>query len=242
MGISNSISRCVDYCERHGFWAMVCRAGLGVRRVLFASRMAILYCDIPAHSLPIPDLPAAIRVERKRNEGDLSQPDLQQITAVWNPRIAQRNIEKRFGLGASLWLIKFEERLAGYGWTLQGGTVEPHYLRLGKKDVHFFDFYVFPAFRGQGLNPLLLADILRRLGTECGRRAFIEAAEWNHSQLASLTKTPFCLLGCARKFTILGHTIVWWTRGQSVEQKHESERAPLTATANKRSGIPDLHA
>jgi ribosomal protein S18 acetylase RimI-like enzyme len=132
------------------------------------------------------------------------------MTSFWNPKLVQQNMKERFGLGASLWLIKSHNKLAGYGWTLQGRTVEPHYFPLGHDDLHLFDFHVFPEFRGRGMNPSLVTQILCRSAVEGVRRAFIEAAEWNQPQLSSLTKTPFRRLGVARKRMIFGRTIVWW--------------------------------
>jgi ribosomal protein S18 acetylase RimI-like enzyme len=119
---------------------------------------------------------------------------------------------ERFGLGASLWLIKSHDKLAGYGWTLEGRTVEPHFFSLGHRDVHLFDFHVFPQYRGQGMNPTLVTSILRALTAEGAGRAFIEAAEWNQAQLSSLTKTPFRRLGMARKSTLFSRTLVLWDK------------------------------
>ena len=42
------------------------------------------------------------------------------MTSPWNPKQAHRNIRERFEQAASLWLIKSGDKLAGYGWTLQG--------------------------------------------------------------------------------------------------------------------------
>jgi ribosomal protein S18 acetylase RimI-like enzyme len=149
-------------------------------------------------------------VERKQNRAELNPQDLHEMTRFWNPKLAHRNISQRFDHGASLWLMKADERLAGYGWTLTGRTVEPHYFPLGQDDVHLFDFYVFPAYRGRGLNPLLVSEILHQLASECGGRALIEVAEWNHAQLSSLGKTPFRRLGRARKLTLHHRALVHW--------------------------------
>lgn len=122
--------------------------------------------------------------------------------------------------------------------------MEPHYFRLGREDVHLFDFYVFPPYRGQGLNPLLLTNILHNLTTECAGRAFIEAAEWNHAQLASLRKTSFHRLGQASKFTIFRRTIVCWDESETAKQEPEGElkSIPIAASGRKGSGVPDLRA
>jgi ribosomal protein S18 acetylase RimI-like enzyme len=210
MNISSSVSRITDYFKRNGLSATVRRAGLAAQRALFASRSVLFYCDLSTLKLPTADLPSLLKVVRHASQTEISPADLQEITSFWNPEQARRNLKECFELGASLWLIKCEDNLAGYGWTLQGRTVEPHYFRLGPDDVHLFDFHVFPQYRGQGVNPFLVNYILRSLAAECHRRAFIEAAEWNQAQLASLRRTPFHGLGSARKFTLFRHAIVFW--------------------------------
>jgi hypothetical protein len=243
MSVSSSISRITVYFRRNGFRATVRRFDLAVRRALFSGRMILFYCDLPTLRSSVAAVPGTLRVERHKNQIDPSQLDLQQITSFWNPALAERNLKQRFDLGASLWLIKFEDDLAGYGWTLQGRTVEPHYFRLGPEDVHLFDFHVFPQYRGRGANPFLVSYILRSLTTECQGRAFIEAAEWNKSQLASLMRTPFRIVGSARWYTIFCRTLVWWDPNRPVEQKHELEKQSFIAAGNNRgTSVPDLRS
>ena len=225
MGIANSISRLADYYRRHGFLTTLHRAGLVVKRVVLANRMVVFYCDL-ADQLTRPVLlPGSFTMDRLSSEAELRPHDLLAMTSFWSPKQAHRNISERFALGASLWLIKSEDQLAGYGWSLQGRTVEPYFFPLGKDDVHLFDFYVFPQYRGRGINPLLVTHILRNLSTACGGRAFIEAAEWNEAQLSSLRKTPFLNLGLVRSFTFFGHTVVFWGKKQDTDQlQRSSER------------------
>jgi ribosomal protein S18 acetylase RimI-like enzyme len=242
MSISSSVSRFTVYFKRRGFRATVRRVGLAARRSLFSSRMVLFYCDLPTISLPTADLPSSLKVERHTNRNDLSPQDLQEITSFWNPQQARRNIKERFELGASLWMVKLEDKLAGYGWTLRGRTVESHYFRLGQDDVHLFDFHVFPQYRGRGVNPLLVSYILRSLAAECQGRAFIEAAEWNQAQLASLRRTPFHRLGSARKFTLFRQTMVWWDENKTVEQERGVKKQSIAATGREGAKIPDLRA
>jgi ribosomal protein S18 acetylase RimI-like enzyme len=237
MAISVSISRLTAYYKRHGFGATLRRLSLAAKRTLFSSRMVLFYCDLSTLSAPMSEMPSRLKVERHRSQSDISPQDLQEITSFWNPDLARRNINHRFELGASLWLIRLEEKLAGYGWTVRGRTVEPHYFRLGQHDVHLFDFHVFSQYRGRGLNPLLVNHILRSLAAACQGRALIEAAEWNRPQLASLRKTPFHRLGSARKCTIFGHIIVFWARDKAVEQNQVFKTAPPAATGSKQTSI-----
>jgi ribosomal protein S18 acetylase RimI-like enzyme len=218
MVFSTSISRFADFHRRNGLRATIRRIGLAAKRSLFSSRMALFYCDLSVLTSSMTDLPSSLKVERKRNAAEISQQDLQQITSLWNPKLAQRNMQERFGLGASLWLIRFEDQLAGYGWTLQGRTVEPHYFPLGERDVQFLDFHVFSKFRGRAIDWVLMTHILHRLAAEGAARAFGEAAEWNQASLSSFAMNSFRRLGSARKFTIFGRTIVYYSADEPVPQ------------------------
>jgi len=215
MNLANSISRLTVYYQRHGFARTMRRASLALKRALFSSRTVVFHCDLgtlPVAPVNTPNLP---RVERVTSYGELSQQDWKDITSFWNPKLADRNIKERFQRGASLWLIRSQDRLAGYGWTLKGRTMEPYFFPLAPEDVHLFDFHVFAQHRGQGLNPALVNHILHDLATTGRGRAFIEAGEWNEAQLSSLRKTPFCRLGMAKSFSIFGHTVADWTEKET---------------------------
>lgn len=210
MSIAGSISRFSDFYSRHGLRVTIRRTGLAISRELFSSRMVLFSCDLPTHTTSELVPPQCLGVEKKRSESELSPDDAQQIITFWNPRQARRNMQERFRVGASLWLIRSDDKLAGYGWSLRGKTVEPHYFPLTSSDAHLFDFHVFPQYRGRGFNPYLVGQILPNLAAEGVCRAHIEAAEWNQAQLSSLSKTPFRRIGLARKYTILGRTFVRW--------------------------------
>lgn len=197
--------------------------------------MLLFYCDLSEETQPSLDFPMTITLEQKRKSTELNQEDLQAMTSFWNSKLARRNIDQRFGQGAVLWLIKSEGRLAGYGWTLRGCTMEPHYFPLGQHDVHLFDFHVFAQYRGRGMNPFLVSHILRSLAADGPGRAFIEAAEWNQAQLSSVGRTPFRCFGYARKWSIFHHTVVWWAGNKTVQQitTDDRERVPLRS---RRSG------
>jgi hypothetical protein len=238
MAISTLISRVGAYYTRHGFGAAVRRLGLSARRTLFYSRTILFYCDLPTLTSPAPDLPNFLKVEQHTNLADLPPDDRQAITSFWNPKLANRNLQERFGRGASLWLIKSANILAGYGWTLQGCTVEPHYFALAPDDVQFLDFHVFPKYRGRAMDWFLMTHILHRLAAEGRARAFGAAAEWNQASLASFAMTPFRRLGRAKKCTVLGRTLVWWDQKPPVEPKLKPKKQVVRATSGKGAVFP----
>jgi len=231
MSLSGSVSRFTDYFKRNGVRATARRLSLAAKRALFSSRSVLFYCDLTTLRPASSDLPNSLKVERHSNQSGISPADLQEIINIWNPERNRRNLKERFGLGASLWLIKVEDRLAGYGWTLQGRTVEPHYFALAPDDVQFLDFHVFPRYRGRALDWFLMTHILHTLAAAGRARAFGEAAEWNKASLSSFGMTPFRRLGLARKFTLFGRTLVHWSADQPASQSQPARaKLPRAAT------------
>ena len=210
MSMMNSISRLSEYLKRHGLAATLRRAWLEGKRTIFAGRMAVFYCDLDDRKLRQVNIPTGMRLKRITALSELAPEQLQAITSFWNPKLASQNIRERFEKGASLWLVESEDQLAGYGWTIRGTPIAPYYFPLAPDDVQFFDFYVFPKFRGRALHWLLTGHILHALAVEGSSRAFADTGEWNQAQLASFKMTPFQFLGMVRTYKILGHVITRW--------------------------------
>jgi ribosomal protein S18 acetylase RimI-like enzyme len=242
MAISTAISRLAAYYACHGFRATIHRAALAIERALFSNRMVIFYCDLAKQTTAPANIPGSLKMERLRNYAELSPQDLQEMTSFWNPKQAHRNIRERFEQGASLWLIRAGDRLAGYSWTIRGRTIAPYYFPMAQDDVQLFDFYVFPKFRGRAILCFLITHILRSLGDEGAARVFGDVAEWNQASLSFYKTIPFHRLGLARKVTILGYTLVYWDQNQAVEHKRESKMQSITTTGRKGASIPDLRA
>jgi GNAT superfamily N-acetyltransferase len=230
-GLLEPISRLAAYGKRHGFRATLERGGLFVRRLFSSNRMVLFYLDFSSYAASVNQCSAAqtsgnLTFERKPSREEMAAGDWEQIVNFWNPTLSRRSFTERFQQGASLWLARCDGKLAGYGWTLTGRTIEPHYHPLGANDVHMFDFLVFPEFRGRNINPRLVDHILHQLAAEGRTRAYIEVREWNHPQLKSLSKTPFRLLGVARKRSVFGRTLVEWSAAPPTTV---SQPTPVTA-------------
>jgi len=231
MHLQDLANRFVEYKRRHGLQSALKRASLSVRRLLTGNRMVLFYCDLNSWKSSAPCAGNPLTVERNTGRQTVAARDLAQIVNAWNPKIMQRLITERFDRGASLWLAKSGSELAGYGWTLNGSTIEPHFFPLEPDDVHLFDFFVFPEFRGQRVNRTLVLKILEVLAGERKSRAYIEVAEWNMSQLNSMSRMPFQKLGRARKFRAFGRTFTAWSEGVPLRQHSASK----STTSNART-------
>jgi len=231
MHLQDLANRFVEYKRRHGMRSALRRAFLSVRRILAGNRMVLFYCDLNSWKSSAPDAGNPLTVERITGKQTVAARDLMQIVNFWNPQIMQRLITERFARGAALWLAKSGSELAGYGWTLNGSTIEPYFFPLEPEDVHLFDFFVFPEYRGQRVNRSLVLKILEMLAAERKGHAYIEVAEWNTSQLKSLSRMPFQKLGCARKFRVFGRTLTMWSEGRPPGQHSFSKATVSNASA-----------
>jgi GT2 family glycosyltransferase/ribosomal protein S18 acetylase RimI-like enzyme len=214
--LQDLITRFSWYARRHGLQATVKRTWLALKRTLTENRLVLFYCDLGTFKATPLEGAAGGKIERITAETGLDARNMLRIANVGPPEIVQRQFSERFARGASLWLFKKEDQVAGYGWTLTGRTMEPHFFPLGSNDVHMFDFFVFPEYRGQRINLSLMVHILSTLASERKGRVFIEAAEWNTPQLHSLSRMPFERLGSASKFRLFGRTIVVWTKEHKI--------------------------
>jgi ribosomal protein S18 acetylase RimI-like enzyme len=230
--ILNSFSRAREYLKRHGLAETLQRAGVVVRRELFANRMVVYYCDLAKLSAKPVVVPESVRIERVRTEGALGAEDREAITGFWNPELAQQNIRERFEKSATLWLIRSGDKLAGYGWTIQDRPISPYYFPITPGDVQFFDFLVFPKFRGRAIQWLLTTYILNLLKEEGASRAFADTHEWNEAQLASFKMTAFRPLGMVRTVTLFGHSFSGWSEMKTtMPKKINAERGSAAAVA-----------
>jgi GNAT superfamily N-acetyltransferase len=230
VGISISINRATEYFKRHGLAETLKRAGLAMRRTLIANRMVVYCCDLATMPIKQVSIPESMSIERVRSEEALGAKNREAITSFWNPDLAQRNIQDRFQKGATLWLIRCGEILAGYGWTIQGRSVSPSYyfpILLG--DVQFFDFLVFPKFRGRAIQWLLTAHILKTLKDEGASRAFADTHEWNQAQLASFKMTAFRPIGMVRTVTFFGRSFIRWSEIKTEEPTEASTAHGITS-------------
>ncbi|MDB6093009.1 MAG: GCN5-related N-acetyltransferase [Verrucomicrobia bacterium] len=181
------LARLLNFFRKRGFKATVQRCWVEFVHGFYLGRMKLYRCTLPAGK---PANAPDVQIKRVKR-GGVSAEYLDAIVGAGNSTTNLAKLETRFATGSELWMAEVNGRFAGFGWTIRGRTMEKHFFQLGPNEVHFFDFYVFPEFRGRGINTILLAQMLHDLGNEGVTRCHIECAAWNKAQIRSLGKTPF---------------------------------------------------
>lgn len=203
--------RLLSFYNKHGLSDTLGRALLEIKRRIFHGRAFLfITCLRTCNINYYPTFPSNVKVDQIGSESQISSKDMIVLTSHWNEEISKQQIQERLEKGAILWLAKNDSDIIGFGWSIVHSPIESHFFPLNEKDVHLFDYFVFPEYRGRNFNPALVNHILMNLRSEGYERVHIEAYSWNTSQLRSLRKTPFQLVGVARKIDICKRTIVIW--------------------------------
>ena len=201
-----TLSRLLSFYRSHGLRSTAARCAEAFRRLSFAGRMVLFSCTLPA---PQANPLAGFSLDRS-SAATLAKAEYLQVFGATNTAAREEELAVRFAAGSQLWLARSNGELAAYGWTIQGTTVAPHFFPLEADEVHFFDFFVAPAFRGQGINVALMNAVLAQLGSEPVCRVHLECAAWNAAQLRSLHKTVFRPCGQASLFRLWRRSLVIW--------------------------------
>ena len=219
------LQRIVFFYRRRGLLATIKRFFTALYRSFYLGRMILYSCPMPSEGIGLSDKANKVDFERATS-AHLSKDDYVTVLYIGSIEERSRDIANRFELGSELWLAKVNGRVAGFGWTLVGKTVSPHYFTLGANEVHFFDFHVFQEFRGRGINIALIDKILTTLSTQPLSCAHIECAAWNTAQIRSLSKTPFHRQAEVIRIPFLGRSAIIWLTGSSIDGKVSFHKEP----------------
>lgn len=219
MGLQAIWLRGQAYWNRHGARKTILRALIGLRNAL-RYRRDVLFC----HDLDRRSSGRAARgftLLRIQESRRLPEPLERRMGEFRAPKLLQKDLQRRFARGATLWCLLRGQEWLGFTWSLRGAAMLPYYFPLSAEDAHLFDDFVFPEHRGHGYNTVLLTWVLGSLASQGLQRAYIETAEWNRAERRSLAKAGFRPLGLARKRARGGICRVsWWLRPE-----HEKERS-----------------
>lgn len=87
--------------------------------------------------------------------------DLQVLTELTN--LNEDEIVDRFATGHRTWIARLGDDLVGYGWIATRGAVIDQLgltLNLGRDERYLWDFVTFPKWRGQGIYPRVMQQMI----------------------------------------------------------------------------------
>lgn len=214
MAIRAFYLRTATYLRRHGLKDTVKRLRREAQNQLRYNRDVLFCRDLLQGGFEGHPVPQGCRVERYDKNTGVPARLLKRIGEEYSEELLQAYVQNRLDKGASLWCLGNETEDMTYTWALTGRTMKPYYFPLVEDDLHLFDGFTFPPFRGRGLNAVLLDQVLKHYKDRGFVRAYLETHEWNSSVLKLVPKNGFVRIGLARKKVRRGRIrVTWWPGG-----------------------------
>ena len=210
----NIFKRFLNYYRKNGFSRTLHRIYQHPYRAIDRNHEFLFYADMHELSNAISVLPFDIKIEPKCSYDDAMRPEMQRMINYWNEENLLDVVSKRFNKGAILWIIKSEDIISGFVWSIQGKMVSSYYIPLTPHDAALFDSVIFEEFRGRGLYPLLMNYVFWQLKVAGVHRTFGTSHAWNKASIQGIEKTYFRLFSQARKFNLLNRTFVIFSEVQ----------------------------
>lgn len=211
MAIRALYLRSAKYLRRHGLKSSIKRLRREARNKIFYKRDVVFWLDLLQADLDGQAIPSNLRVERFDRRSGVPERLMNHMAEEYSEVLLKEYIQRRFAKGASLWCLRNETEDISYTWALTGQAMIPYYFPLTERDLHLFDGYTFPNFRGHGLNPVLLNHVLKYYRNEGFHRAYLETREWNTAVMRSVPKNGFIKIGLAKRRIRRGKcTVTWW--------------------------------
>ncbi len=203
--------KAVLYYRKHGLWKSAKQVCIKIKEGMFPEPDVVYYANlIPLKSRNLP-VQNEIRVVERKTADQLTPDEKSTLFDQIGRNLIGPQLAERFGRGASAWFVYYKDQFAGMVWTLVGDTVEPFYYFLTPEDVHVFNNVIFPEYRGQGINPVLIETVLHDLSERGLVRAYIETRVSNLAEQKSLAKTSFQPMGTAQKKIRRNRRITFWS-------------------------------
>lgn len=208
----NLLTRFRNYYQKRGFLRTLRRIYEHPYRAIFKSKRLLIYAELNEVNDSVLTLPPNIIIECRSTYNEAVQPDMQRIINYWDKEMEMDKARERFEKGAILWIVKLNEDIAGFVWSIKGKLISPWYLPLTPHDAYILDAVTFEEYRGRRLYPLIMNYVLGKLKLEGVSRAIAEVYAWNTPSIRGLEKTYFRKFGEARRFHLLNRNITIWSQ------------------------------
>lgn len=103
---------------------------------------------------------------------------------------ATRKLEMHSDDGNVMWVASLDGRVAGYLLTVRGSQLDRWHVQIADHDLVVYSVIVFPEFRGRGIAPALVGEVIAS-EVAAGQYAFIDTKAWNTAAIRFILKAGF---------------------------------------------------
>lgn len=205
------IVKLIYFFKTNGPWNTITYSVQKVKRKIIPSKVVLFYIDLIDRDNKRCELPDDYNIEKINSFNEIRQDDLNVLNRYLGKKKISNQINKRFEIPQTcLNLLKVDNKLVGFIWTIRGGYVVPFYFPVLENDAVIFDVVIFPKYRGQRLSSIFTEYITCLLRNDGLIRIFISVATWNNSSLRWVKKMDYRRLGTTRKFRMFHIYLTRW--------------------------------
>lgn len=171
--------------------------------------------DLQKDRIRSADSEGPLRLLSFSTPSDLDAQSLGSLRKYKSSRACARFLESWFSRGATLWLSCAGDDVVGLQWTITGGLGGFYSIPVGRDEAIIVAVEVFPPYRGKGLYPRMLSQLLPKLKDSGHRRAFLKVAASNTPMLRAIAKMDCDRVGRVYTCQTRKHLITVWNRAQT---------------------------
>jgi GNAT superfamily N-acetyltransferase len=212
------LTRLRTYFQKKGFLRTFLRLFGEPYRIIFKTKVVLLYADLSEVSSLIGPSAEGINIECKKTYDEATEPDMQKAIDYWEEENMLNRVKERFNMGAILYILRYKGDIAAFAWSIMGKFHRPWFLPLTPHDAYCFDAFTFKEYRGRGFHPRLTEYRFNKMKIQGARRAFCEIYTWNKSSLSIIKTSDWKIFGEARRFRLFGRNVTIW-RQHKIENR-----------------------
>ena len=205
------LKRFMNYYQKNGILRTFCRLFTKPYQSLFKSKIVLIYATPGEVDDTVLILPPGINIECKKTYDEALQPEMKKVINHWEKENMMDIVIERFDKGAILWILKLDDDIAGFSWSITGKTIIPWYIPLTPHDAYVLDTAIFEEYRGRGLHPPLANYILGMLKKQGATRSVAEIGTWNKAALSIKEKSYYRKFSEVRKYRVFDRNITIWS-------------------------------
>lgn len=209
------MNRVISYLRGHGLKKFLIRL---YQKFWPLQQSCVYSIRRPSEFEPIKDL----RIERYKSFEEMDSELLDHLRREGSQHL--QSFGKLFQHGSEVWLgLSPGGRLAGVCASTRDRARDNYFVPIRREEATIFGCWVLEPFRGRGIYPSMLKEIVNTYLKSGVTRIYIDCKKWNYGSIRGIEKAGFEHLGSAWRLKIRSRSIIF---AESWRHRKDSRRTP----------------
>lgn len=197
------------YLKKHGLMRLIKLFFIkGWRRI--NNKESVFFFDLDTVNVGSIDVSEKLTVVSHDTAETISPENMKQLIQLKSKEILLPFLDSFFHRGATLWLAKIDDKVAGLQWTIIGGFDGFYSFPMSNRDAIVLAVEVFQDYRGHSIWPAIMQLVCCSLKTAGISRIYLKVHVGNAPMQRSIRKTISKRIGTVREIHLFNKFIVIW--------------------------------